>query len=344
MDEITALKQVPLFSGMDEDEIAAIRSIMDTDHYAPGEIIIHEGERGDNFYVVVEGYVQFSIQLADGREMVVDEVGPGGFFGELSMLTGEPRSARVQTIDAVTTLALDRTVFLTFLEAHPHTAIDVLTVLGRRLHRTDSLLRQSVSRNVNEVAEERLTFGQRVAEIVAGLGGSIPFFLLHAFWFIVWILWNQPWFPGRDFDARPHDMLALIVGLEATLLSICVLASQNRQDVRERVAREIDHEVNRKAEIEIGLILRRLDDMERTLHHYYAEQCALLRQASDNGTPDPQESAAALRADMMRMLGRLEDLEQHIQQHHREQLALLRQASEPGPRHRPQKPDQRNRQ
>jgi CRP/FNR family cyclic AMP-dependent transcriptional regulator len=330
MDDIAVLKEVPLFSGMDDEEVIAIREIMDLGIFAPGEVIMREGEPGDNFYVVVQGNVQFSMQLADGHEMVIDEVGPGGFFGELSMLTGEPRSARVQALDAVTTLALDRTVFLTFLEAHPHTAMDVLTVLGRRLHRTNSLLQQTVSRNVNEVAQENLTLGQRMAEAITEMSGSIPFLLVHAVLFIGWILWNQPWFPSYHFDTRPHDMLALVVGLEATLLSLFVLSSQNRQDSRDRLARDIDHQVNTKAEIEIGLILRRLDDMERTLHHYYAEQCALIAKAPANGMTDPEASAAVLRSEIARMLDRLNDLERSIQQQHREQVALLRQRTQGG--------------
>ncbi len=309
MSELAVLKQVPLFSGMADEEIAALRSIMDSDAYAPGEVIIHEGEQGDDFYIVVEGRVQFSIQTADGGELVVDEVGPGGFFGELSMLTGEPRSARVQALEAVTTLALDRTCFMTYLEHHPQTAIGVLTVLGRRLHRTDKMLRQSVSRNVNVLAEERLTLGQRIAETIANYGGSVPFLMIHLAWFIAWVVWNQPWFPAPHFDMAPHDILALVVGLEATLLSIFVLISQNRQEAKDRLAMEIDHQVNTKAEIEIGLILRRLDDMERMLHHYYAEQCALTREMHEEHAG---AELAALRGDVAHLLQRLNEMEKSL--------------------------------
>src|SRR5512138_181062 len=99
MDEvIAALKQVPLFSAMDEDEIRGIHNLMDLNTYAPGQVIMHQGEPGDYFYVVTKGHVQFLVEDAGGRELVIDEVGPGGFFGELSMLTGEPRSARIRAI------------------------------------------------------------------------------------------------------------------------------------------------------------------------------------------------------------------------------------------------------
>src|SRR3712207_668681 len=147
MDDISALKQVPLFSYMSEEELMVIHSIMDKDTYAPGEVITREGEPAENFHVVVEGHVQSSMITADGKELVIDEIGPGGFFGELSMITGEPRSTRIFAVDMVKTLTLDRTVFMTHLEQHPDTAIDVLRVLGHQLHRTRDLLRQSISRN-----------------------------------------------------------------------------------------------------------------------------------------------------------------------------------------------------
>jgi CRP/FNR family transcriptional regulator, cyclic AMP receptor protein len=269
MDDISALKQVPLFSYMSEEELMAIHSIMDRDSFAPGEVITREGEPAENFHVVVEGRVQSSILVADGKELVIDEVGPGGFFGELSMLTGEPRSTRVFAVEAVKTLALDRTVFMTHLEQHPDTALDVLKVLGHQLHRTRDLLRQSVSRNVNDLAEEQLSFGERLAETVTSLAGSMPFLMLHAVWFAGWLLWNQSWFPGYHFDPHPHDMLALFTGLEAAILAIFVLSSQNRQDAKSQLIVEVDHQVNTKAEVEIGLVLRRLDDLERCLHHYH---------------------------------------------------------------------------
>src|ERR1700742_3208719 len=110
-DHLDALKQVPLFSRMDDDEIRGIRAIMDVATHGPGSTIIREGEVGDFFFVVIEGTVQFHVKNAEGRELVVDEVGAGGFFGELSMLTSEPRSARVTAVGRVTTLALDRKEF-----------------------------------------------------------------------------------------------------------------------------------------------------------------------------------------------------------------------------------------
>jgi CRP-like cAMP-binding protein len=86
--DIDELRRVPLFSTMDETEIAAIRAAMDENTFAPGQVVMREGEPGNSFHVIIEGNVDFLTQDAAGNELTLDEAGPGGFFGELSMLTG----------------------------------------------------------------------------------------------------------------------------------------------------------------------------------------------------------------------------------------------------------------
>ena len=92
------LREVPLFSEMDEQEVAGIRSIMDELKFKPGQVIIREGELGDLFYVITEGHAEVIIRDADGSDIILHESGPGDFFGELSMLTSEPRSVRVRAV------------------------------------------------------------------------------------------------------------------------------------------------------------------------------------------------------------------------------------------------------
>ena len=296
MDDIARLRQVPLFSAMDDDELTSLRAIMGMDTFAPGQVIMRTGEYDDLFYVVVQGNVQFAVEDASGQELIVDDVGRGGFFGELSMLTGGPRLARVKAVDAVTTLALERGEFFDFLQQHPHAAIDVLTVLGQRLHRTDRLLHKSVSRNVNEIAEKQLTLGQRAADAIAEFSGSIPFLIGNAVIFLVWLVWNQSWFPLPGFDPFPFGLLTMIVSLEAIFLSIFVLISQNRQATKDRIAADIDHQVNTKAEVEIGMMLRRLDDLEQSIQYNHGEQTGLLRGITRErtGARDERDSSPLL--------------------------------------------------
>ena len=134
------LREVPLFSEMDEQEVAGIRSIMDEMKFKAGQVIIREGELGDLFYVITEGNVEIIVRDADGADLVLHEAGPGDFFGELSMLTNEPRSARVRAIEDLTTLVLERDDFFEFLRTHTHAAIDVMVELGGRLRENDAHL------------------------------------------------------------------------------------------------------------------------------------------------------------------------------------------------------------
>src|SRR4051812_39685013 len=193
MDEIAALKAIPMFSTMKDEELASLRAIMESQRFLPGQIIIREGEEGAYFYILLTGGVQYLTTDAEDKEIVLDEAGPGTFFGELSMLTGEKRLVRVRAKGDVTTLSLNREQFHKFLIGHPHAAIDVLTAISRRLYTTDKLVRSSVSRNVNQEMEEKMTIGQKIADVIAEFSGSIAFLVLNAVWFGGWLIWNLPW-------------------------------------------------------------------------------------------------------------------------------------------------------
>jgi len=295
MTDIDKLKQVPLFSTMDDQEIAGVHAIMEQNTFAPGQVIFREGDAGDNFHVILEGSIQFLIQDASGGELLLDEAGTGGFFGELSMLTGEPRSARVRAVGPVKTLSLDRAEFTDFLMKHPHAAIDVLTVLGRRLLRSDQLLRQSVSKNVNQIEDARMTFGQRLSDGFASMMGSWKFIIWQSCLLAVWVTWNaiagihndnhpdSKWFL---WDAYPFIFLNLALSFQAAYAAPIIMMSQNRSADKDRLAAEVDHDVNLKAEVEVGLIMRRLDDLEQSIHHNHQEACRVF----SGGAGSPQSN------------------------------------------------------
>ena len=269
------LREVPLFSEMDEQEVAGIRAIMQEIKFKPGQVIIREGEMGDLFYVVTEGHAEVIIRDADGTELLLQEVGPGGFFGELSMLTNEPRAARVRASDHVTTLALERDEFFDFLRAHSHAAIDVMVELGGRLRENDAILRRMVSRNVNEMAEEQMTVGERVADKVADTIGSWRFIITQSIILTVWIILNvTAWI--NHWDPYPFILLNLALSFQAAYSGPVIMMSQNRQSLKDRLAAEVDHQVNTKAELEINNLMRRIDELEMSIHENQSELKGLL--------------------------------------------------------------------
>ena len=268
------LREVALFSEMDEQEVAGIRAIMEEMKFKPGQVIIREGEMGDLFYVITEGQVEIFIRDADGSDIILHEAGPGDFFGELSMLTSEPRSARVRAMEHVTTLTLERDDFFEFLRTHTHAAIDVLVELGGRLRENDQIFRSMVSRNVNEIEEERMTMGQRIADKVADTIGSWPFIITQTIILITWITLNviasiNHW--GWAWDVYPFILLNLALSFQAAYSGPVIMMSQNRQAAKDRLAAEIDHQVNTKAELEINNLMRHLEELEMRIEERQSE-------------------------------------------------------------------------
>ena len=264
------LREIPLFSEMDEQEVAGIRAIMEEMKFKSGQVIIREGDTGNLFYVITEGFAEILIRDAGGADIVLHKAGPGDFFGELSMLTNEPRSARVRAVEPLTTLVLERDEFFDFLRTHTHAAIDVMVELGGRLHENDRILRSMVSRNVNEIEEERLTLGQRVADGVADTIGSWPFIIIQSIILAFWIVLNiSAWI--NHWDPYPFILLNLMLSFQAAYAGPVIMMSQNRQSAKDRLAAEVDHQVNTKAELEINNLVRRIDELELSIEQNHAE-------------------------------------------------------------------------
>ena len=270
------LQEVPLFSEMDEQEVAGIRAIMEEMKFNPGQVIIREGDTGSLFYVITEGRAEVIIHDANGSDVILHEAGPGDFFGELSMLTNEPRTARVRATEHLTTLVLERDEFFDFLRTHASAAIDVLVELGGRLHKNDELLRRMASRNVNEMEEEQMTIGQRVADKVADTIGSWPFIITQTLILTVWIILNVAAGSITGWDPYPFILLNLMLSFQAAYSGPVIMMSQNRQSDKDRLAAEIDHQVNTKAELEINNLVRRLDELELSVEDHHSELKTLL--------------------------------------------------------------------
>jgi len=204
---------------------------------------------------------------------VLELMESGDFFGELSLLDGGNRSATATATQRTDTLVLERHEFLDLMLQKPHMAQDVMVALAKRVRRTDNLLRRRVSRNVNEVVEEKLTLGQRIADVIAEFSGSIAFLLLNAVFFALWLGINA--LPSVAFDPYPFGLLTMIVSLEAIFLSIFVLVSQNRQGDKDRIRNELDYQVNLKAELGVSTLLHKTDQFGDSLAEIHARLTSL---------------------------------------------------------------------
>lgn len=273
MDHATVrlLAEIPLFSNMDDDERSEIYSLMTERIFHAGQVIMRAGEPGNAFQIIQQGEVELWLIDSDGQKVVLDVLGEGKFFGELSMLSGETRSATAVSEDKVITLELSRNEFFDFLRRRPDAALDVLTELGDRLKHTDDILRTRVSRNPNDAVDEHISIGQRIADVIAAFSGSLPFLLLNFVAFVAWITINVVGPSRIHFDPYPFQFLTMAVSLEAIFLSIFVLVSQNRQSVKDRLKADLDYQVDVKTELEMSIITSHIHDIERKLHHIHSD-------------------------------------------------------------------------
>ena len=137
------------------------------------------------------------------------------------------------------------------------------TQLGEREKKVAHHLaeRIHISRNVDQDISEKMTFGQRLADKVAGFGGSWTFISIFAVVLIIWILLNSFILItyNKSFDPYPYILLNLFLSMLAAIQAPIILMSQNRQAYKDRLSAEHDYEVNLKAEIEIMALHEKID-------------------------------------------------------------------------------------
>lgn len=269
------LGDVPLFALLDEQERAILAERVEKVSFAAGALIFGVGDPGDSMFILLQGSVELSVKTKTGDPVVLERPDRGDFFGEISLLDEGPRTATARAVTDVEAIEIDRGDLDELIALKPAAALDLLAATGRRLRANVMLIRNAATRNVNEEVEDKRTRVMRVADWIADFSGSLPFLFLHLGFFALWIGWNVS-FPSKSFDAYPFGFLTLVVSLEAIILSVFVLLSQNRQVERERVRSDIEYDVNIKAELQIAHmhekvdtlyaeLAKRLDRMEKKL-------------------------------------------------------------------------------
>jgi uncharacterized membrane protein len=254
------LKHVPLFALLDEDETAVLASQVELKSFAPRQRIYKMGDPGGQAYVMVSGSVRITTVDQEGMEVVVDEPAHGEFFGFASMLEGTAHQTTAVALDQTVCLEVDRDDIATLLKRKPMAGMDMLTVLGRQFHASQQLVRLRAMRNPNEVIEREATFGERIADSVAGLGGSWTFIISFLVGLVVYTL-IQVLLGKSSWDPYPFILLNLILSMLAAVQAPVIMMSQNRQDTKDRLRSELDYEVNRRAEAEIQSLARKLNHL-----------------------------------------------------------------------------------
>jgi len=262
------LRSVPLFSLLDDDETAVLAGQVDVKNFVARERIYKAGDPGKHAYVLVSGRVQVTMVDEDQQEVVVDEPGKGEFFGFASMLEQSPRQTTVVAVEDCVCLEVSRNDILVLLERKPHAGMDLLTVLGRQFHAAHNLVRLRATRNANEIIERQETLGERIADSVAGFGGSWTFIITFSVILAIYTAINV-WLDKKAWDPYPFILLNLFLSMLAAIQAPVIMMSQNRQDTKDRVRSELDFDVNRRAETEIQGLSRKLNSLDEKLDDVY---------------------------------------------------------------------------
>ncbi|HTC32491.1 MAG TPA: DUF1003 domain-containing protein [Bryobacteraceae bacterium] len=252
------LKTVPLFALLDDEETAVLAGQLEHKKFAARERVYKIGDPGGPAYVMLSGNVRVATVDKDQQEVVIDEPAAGQFFGFASMLEETPHQTNALAIEETECLVVSKENIAVLLQRKPLAGMDLLTTLGRQFHASQELVRIRASRNPNEIIEAQETLGERIADAVAGFGGSWTFIILCGVALVIYTVINI-FLDKKAWDPYPFILLNLILSMLAAMQAPVIMMSQNRQDTKDRLRGELDFDVNRRAEAEITALTRKLN-------------------------------------------------------------------------------------
>ena len=133
------LREMELFSKVDDRQLRAVAMMGEELSYRSGERLFEQGDEGDAAYIVISGAVEVIVKV-NGGERGVATLGRGEIFGELAVLCDQPRSTAIAAKEPLVVFHLDRGVILNMLREFPDLAVQMIRILGRRLELTTQRL------------------------------------------------------------------------------------------------------------------------------------------------------------------------------------------------------------
>jgi CRP/FNR family cyclic AMP-dependent transcriptional regulator len=251
------LRQVPLFSLLDDDELAVLAQQVELRTFAANQRIYKAGDPNGPAFVMLDGEVSVTLMDEDGQEVIFSEPKHGDLFGFASMLQQLPHHTTAIAIEPTTCIEVDRNDISVLLATKPQAGLDMLTVLAGEIHNAQKVISGRAYRNPNDLIDEQETFGERIADHVASFGGSWTFIITFGIILVSYTMLSN--IRGhKSWDPYPYILLNLFLSMLAAIQAPVIMMSQNRQDHKDRVRSELDFEVNRRAETEIQALSRKL--------------------------------------------------------------------------------------
>ncbi len=144
------LRDVGLFGGLDDESLRVLAERLPTQKVEPGHAIIHEGDTSQEMFVVLGGELEVVKQSRDGHDVRVALIGPGDWFGEMSILDVQPRSATVRALAPtfllrITAEHVEQLLYRRDVKAYAILVMNIARELSRRLRVADGLVAQFVT-------------------------------------------------------------------------------------------------------------------------------------------------------------------------------------------------------
>ena len=261
----SALRHIPLFSLLDDEELAVLAGQVEIRQFAARQRIYKMGSTSGCAYILLTGAAQVTTVDQDQQEVLVATPEHGEFFGIASMLEGTAHRTSAFATEDSTCVELDRNDISVLLSKKPMAGLDIMTVLATQFHAAQDLISLRSNRNPNTIIEEKETRGEKVADKVASFGGSWTFIITFGMILVVYTGTNIV-LRGRAWDPYPFILLNLFLSMLAAIQAPVIMMSQNRQDKKDRVRSELDFDVNVRAETEIQALSAHLRTLEDKMH------------------------------------------------------------------------------
>lgn len=127
------ISAIPLFNGLPDDQLNAIREIAVEKQFNKGQTIFSEGDQTKGFFVVVEGRVKIYKVSSEGKEQILHIFETGQSFGEVTVFTGQQLPANAQTLAKTRLLFFPRRAFIDLISANPSLALNLLAIMSKKL-------------------------------------------------------------------------------------------------------------------------------------------------------------------------------------------------------------------
>ncbi len=167
-----ALQRMPLLSVLPPETTALLERRATRRAFRRGQIVFRKGDPGSSMFLIVEGQVKMILPSEGGEEVLLGVLDAGDFFGDLSIIDGQPRSATIVATEPTETVVIRRDEFLGAIDANPRVAFDLLRILARRLRQTDEFVEDAIFLDVRgRLAKKLLELGETYGAV--GPGGTV---------------------------------------------------------------------------------------------------------------------------------------------------------------------------